>query len=122
MNIEVKEHTTIKILRIIIGLLFIASSILKMTDLILFEETIELFNIFPQYSKLLAIAIPSFELVSGIFLVLGIFKKAAAIVLSSLTLVFTFAIWLNLIEGYIFDCGCFGPLEFFSKVSNLNYS
>lgn len=107
----------IKIIRISIGLLFSLSGILKMSNLVLFEETIELFNVFPQYSKIFAIIIPSFEIVAGIFLIIGIFRKAAILVLIPLILSFIFAIWINLKEGYIFDCGCFGPLELFSRIS-----
>jgi len=45
----------IKIIRISIGLIFMLSGIAKMTDLVLFEETIVEFNILQQYSKLFTI-------------------------------------------------------------------
>jgi len=112
-----KHNWTIIILRTSIGLLFVLSGILKTFDLVLFEETIILFNIFPEYSKLLTILIPSLEIVAGAFLLTGIFKKAAIIMLISLVSSFIIAIWVNLRQGFVFDCGCFGPLEIFSKIS-----
>lgn len=105
------------VLRISLGLLFAFSGILKMYDPVLFEEAIVAFNIFPEYSKLLALIIPSFEAVAGVFLIIGIFRKAATVLLLPLVLSFTFAIWINLREGYIFDCGCFGPFQLFSRIS-----
>ena len=107
----------IKIIRISTGLLFALSGLLKISDLVLFEESVVLFNILPQYSKLFAIIIPSFEVIAGIFLIIGIFRKATIVVLIPLILSFTFAIWINLRQGFIFDCGCFGPLQFFSIIS-----
>ena len=46
-------------------------------------------------------------MVTGIFLVLGIFSRAAAFTLSSLLVVFIIAISINLIRGVDFNCGCF---------------
>jgi rhodanese-related sulfurtransferase/uncharacterized membrane protein YphA (DoxX/SURF4 family) len=90
---------------------------LKIFDLVLFEETIVLFNVFPRYSKLFTVIIPSFEVIAGVFLIIGIFRKAAIVVLIPLILSYIFAIWINLRQGFIFDCGCFGPLEIFSRIS-----
>jgi len=98
-------------------LIFMLSGIAKMTDLVLFEETIVEFNILQQYSKLFTIIIPSFELIAGACLTIGIFRKAAITILVTLVLSFTFAIWVNLRQGFRFDCGCFGPLEILSKIS-----
>lgn len=112
-----KTKMIVMILRISIGILFTLAGIVKMSNLVLFEETIELFNVFPQYSKLFSIIIPSIEVVAGIFLILGIFRKAAIVVLIPLVFSFTFAIWVNLRGGFIFDCGCFGPLNILSRIS-----
>lgn len=107
----------VKILCILSGLIFASAGLVKMFDLVLFEETFVMFNILPQYSKLFSIIIPSLEVVAGAFLIIGIFRKAATIVLVPLVLSFTFAIWINLRQGFTFDCGCFGPLNILSKIS-----
>lgn len=108
---------SIKILRITIGLLFVFSGVIKILDPGLFEETVTLFNVLPQYSKLFAILIPPFEIVAGLSLVMGIFRKAAILVLVPLLVSYIISIWLNLREGFVFDCGCFGPLQLFSRIS-----
>ncbi len=64
----------IKVIQISIGLMFMLAGLLKMTDLVLFEETIVEFNVLPRYSKLFSIIIPSFEVVAGACLVIGIFS------------------------------------------------
>ncbi|MDW7762088.1 MAG: rhodanese-like domain-containing protein [Acidobacteriota bacterium] len=71
-----------------------------------------------QAPRLFTILIPSFEAVCGIFLLVGIFRMAASLLLVPLVLSFTFAILINLMQGNIFDCGCFGPLQFFTKISH----
>lgn len=90
---------------------------MKMSDLVLFEETFKEFNIFPQYSRLFTITIPSFEIVAGACLIVGIFTKTATLILLVLIFSFTIAIGINFIKGYRFDCGCFGPLEILSEIS-----
>lgn len=107
----------IEALRILIGLIFILSGLFKMSDIVLFEEAIVEFNILPQYSRLFAIIIPSFELVAGVSLLIGIFKKAAIVIMIFLLFSFTFAIGINLAHGFKFDCGCFGPFDLLSKIS-----
>jgi len=101
----------------LIGVLFLFSGTIKIFNLILFQETIELYNIFPQYSTLFTVLIPGVEIVAGIFLIIGIFRKVAIYTLIPLLLIFIIAIWVNLREGFIFNCGCFGPLNILSEIS-----
>ena len=109
------------IIRIALGLLFVFSGVLKMTDLISFHDTIEQFNILPiQFINAVTILIPSLELVCGLFLTLGLFKKGVISILVPLMTIFIIAISINLYRGAEFDCGCFGPLSIFSTISFSN--
>ncbi len=103
--------------RICLGVLFAFSGIIKIFNLVLFQETIEMFNILPQYSKTFTILIPAAETVAGIFLLFGIYKKVSSFILCALTAGFSAAVLINLLNGHIFDCGCFGPLKLFSDIS-----
>jgi hypothetical protein len=60
--------------------------------------------------NLAAITLPWIEIVAGVFLVLGIWMRASAILLSALTLVFMVAIGSALARGLDIDCGCFGTV------------
>ncbi|MBC7362694.1 MAG: DoxX family membrane protein [Candidatus Aminicenantes bacterium] len=107
----------INFLRISIGIIFLISGFAKLTDLVSFKEAVLNFNILPQYSNLFTVTIPCFELISGLCLICGVFKQAAKIILLILLIVFSLAIVIALRQGAVFDCGCFGPINLFSKIS-----
>jgi hypothetical protein len=50
---------------------------------------------------------PWVELVVGIFLIVGVWRREAALVAALLLLVFLVAIGWNLARGHAVDCGCF---------------
>ncbi len=98
------------IVRIIIGVMFVISGSIKMTNLIVFRDTINLFNIIPEnFNNLITILIPSIELLSGIFLVLNLFKKGVISLLIPLLIIFAFAIGINVYRGESFDCVTLPP-------------
>ena len=50
---------------------------------------------------------PWLEMLVGVALILGVWKREAAIVAGILLLVFIVAIGVNLARGHAVDCGCF---------------
>lgn len=54
-----------------------------------------------------ALVLPWVELLAGLALILGVWKKEAAIVVAVLILVFIVAIGVNLARDHAVDCGCF---------------
>lgn len=96
------------LLRLILGLSFIAASAHKIADPSAFAHIIYGYGLFPNdLINLIAITIPYLELACGILLVTGIFPGGAALILNVMLLGFIIAISINLIRGYDFDCGCF---------------
>lgn len=57
--------------------------------------------------NVLALVLPWVELFAGLALILGVWKKEAAVVAAVLLLVFIVAIGINLARGHAVDCGCF---------------
>jgi putative oxidoreductase len=55
----------------------------------------------------MALLLPWVELLAGIGLVLGVWKREAAIVVGLLLVLFLVAIGINLARGHAVDCGCF---------------
>ena len=97
--------------RFLLGGIFIYASIDKIAHPHAFAKIIYNYQLLPEiliYAA--AVMLPWVEMVSGLFLVAGIFKRTAAVVLSLLLLVFGIAISINLIRGLKFDCGCFSTI------------
>jgi putative oxidoreductase len=96
----------------ILGGLFIYASIDKIVNPHAFARIIHNYRLVPDiFIYAMAITFPWVEMIAGLFLVSGIYKRTAAIVLSGMLLVFTIAISINLIRGLKFDCGCFSTLS-----------
>ena len=55
----------------------------------------------------IALVMPWVELFVGLLLILGVWKREAAILAGILLLVFIVAIGVNLARGHAVDCGCF---------------
>lgn len=54
-------------------------------------------------------ALPPFEALLGLYLIVGLFTKASAWAASGLLVVFTLALLQGALRGLEIDCGCFGP-------------
>jgi putative oxidoreductase len=54
-----------------------------------------------------ALLMPWLELLAGLALILGVWRREAAIVVGVLLIVFLVAIGVNLARGHAVDCGCF---------------
>ena len=97
--------------RFILGGVFIYASLDKITHPHAFARIISNYQLLPGILVTLpALVLPWLEMISGLFLVVGIFKRASALILSSLLLMFTVAISINLVRGITFDCGCFSSV------------
>ena len=97
--------------RIILGGIFIYASIDKILHPHAFAKIIQNYRLLPDILVTLpAIVLPWLEVISGLFLAAGIFRRASALVLSLLLLMFGTAITINLLRGITFDCGCFSTL------------
>jgi hypothetical protein len=97
--------------RLILGGLFIYAGIHKVADPHGFAAIIYNYKLLPDtLVTVSAVVMPWVEIFAGILLVAGIYKRTSALVLSSLLLVFSVAISINLIRGLNFDCGCFSTV------------
>ena len=96
---------------LILGGVFIYASIDKISHPQAFAKIISNYQLLPAVLVTLpAMVLPWLELISGVLLAAGIFRRAAAGILSSLLVVFAIAISINLARGIKFDCGCFSTV------------
>jgi uncharacterized membrane protein YphA (DoxX/SURF4 family) len=109
------------LLRIIVGLLFIFSGLVKANDPLgltyKMEEFFEVLHLtfFNQYAFYFSVLMIAFEIVSGVALLLGYRFKIFSFLLLLLNFWFTFLTAYALFSGKIKECGCFGDCI---KISN----
>jgi putative oxidoreductase len=116
------------ILRLIVGGVFIASAVTKVwnvqyshahgiqfshvPDLTTFSQDVANYHVPPRaLTNLVAITLPWIELLAGALLVFGIWKRASAMVITAMMVVFLIAISQAVIRGFNINCGCFGSVD-----------
>lgn len=94
--------------RIVLGLIFFYSGLVKIADAQLFVTAVENYRLLPDFlAPFLAVVLPWIELAAGVLLVSG-FKPLPAVTLISLMLiVFIAALSISYFRGLNIDCGCF---------------
>jgi len=106
--------------RVVLGGLFVLAGVMKMQDLQAFAEAIDAFKIIPERAEFLipfaAFAMPWIEVFAGAFLVLGLWSRASALVISAMLVAFIAMIASVLIriemgQPLSVTCTCFGKLE-----------
>ncbi len=98
----------IKIIRILLGIIFLYAGIDKILHPFGFAISIYNYRIVPDgLISPLAVILPWVECLLGIFLVLGIFVEGSALLSTMLLGIFSAIMIFNLIRGVDVDCGCF---------------
>ena len=95
-------------IRWFLGTVFLAASYYKIISPEVFAKAVYSYDVFPHYSiNLIAIVFPYLECFCGLCLILGIYQRSAAILISGMLIGFVSLVSVNLIRGHQFDCGCF---------------
>ena len=96
------------VLRIFVGYYFIYASMSKIPYPAQFAEILAMYRLFPYpFVNVLAVVVPWMELVSGLFIIIGLRNRASAILIMLLYIGFNIAIGLNVIIGSPITCGCY---------------
>ena len=69
--------------------------------------------------NLFAIILPWIELICGILLVIGLYRRGSILLLNMLLITFFVAITINLFRGSEIGCGCFSQSNSEDKISIL---
>jgi len=109
------------ILRVALGAIFLYAAWIKLREpWAIFAISIDSYQVLPTWAvELTARGLPWFELVLGIVLISGFWRRPATIFTSLLLLVFFSLMVRALLKGMQIDCGCFGPGERLSWVTLL---
>jgi hypothetical protein len=98
--------------RIIVGGVFLWAGALKVADPLAFAQSIKNYRAFPHgLVFFIAIILPWVELLSGAGLIVGVLRRASALILSLLLVGFIGLVALALLRGIDTTCGCFGSFS-----------
>lgn len=95
--------------RVVLGLVFLAAAIAKLSDVRAFTEAVAGYELVPRRLVApLAGLLPYVEAALGLLVILGVALAGAASALAFLLSAFAGAVAVNLRRGRVIDCGC-GP-------------
>jgi uncharacterized membrane protein YphA (DoxX/SURF4 family) len=98
----------ILLVRIFLGGLFIVASLDKLADPAAFAASILNYKIVgPTLAMLIATILPSLELLCGLSLILGLYSRTSALLITFMLIGFTILIISALLRGLDISCGCF---------------
>ena len=91
-----------------LGAIFVAAAAPKIIDPPSFAHMIYNYRILPGgLINITSLVMPWAELLCGLALILGVWRKAALSIIGTMLVVFIIAISINLARGNAIDCGCF---------------
>jgi len=95
--------------RLIIAGIFLYNGLAKITELQDFAQSIYNYDVFPVFlTGIAAVFMPVFEIVLGLFILLGICYRTTSILLLMVTSAFIVLLSQALIRGLDISCGCSG--------------
>ena len=109
---SLKSKPILIVFRLIVGGVFIWAAVTKIADPLSFAQDVKNYRVVGQtLSFLTAIFLPWVELIAGVSLIIGIFPRSSALVISGLLVFFIILIAVTIIRGIDVDCGCFGTFS-----------
>ncbi|MFC2092814.1 MauE/DoxX family redox-associated membrane protein [Bacteroidota bacterium] len=117
---EFLSNTYLQIVfRLIVGGVFIYSSIGKLFSPDEFAKIIHNYDILPLFLvNILAIVLPYLQFIAGVLLILGVYKKGNSAIFISLIFVFLIALIQAYARNLDINCGCFS-LDTISSKSDI---
>jgi uncharacterized membrane protein YphA (DoxX/SURF4 family) len=97
-------------LRVLLALVFLFAAYPKLADTRTFAEQVSYYDLLPQLSALVAVAIPALELLAAVALLVAPrpWRRAALLMVFALLCMFTYAVAQAYLRGINTECGCFG--------------
>ena len=108
----IRNKALLVVFRIVLGGLFVYAGAVKIAEPLGFAQDIRNYRLVGQsLSFVAAVVLPWLEVLAGAFLVAGIWKRGAALVISGLLVFFIVLTLVTMARGIDVDCGCFGSLS-----------
>ena len=107
-----KNKTLLVIFRLVLGGLFVYAGVVKVLDPLEFAQNIRNYRLVGQaLSFLTAVVLPWLEILAGVALAAGIWKRASALIITGLLVFFILLTLVTIARGLDVECGCFGALS-----------
>ena len=107
-----QNRNVLLIFRLIVGGVFIWAGISKIADPLSFAQNVRNYQLVgPALSFLTAIFLPWVELIAGMWLIVGIYPRSSALLISCLLMFFILLVLITMARGLDVDCGCFGTFS-----------
>ena len=98
--------------RLVLGGLFVYAGAVKVLEPLDFAQNIRNYQLVGQsLSFVAAIVLPWLEILAGLALILGVWTRGAALVVTGLLVFFLVLTAVTMVRGLDVDCGCFGSLS-----------
>jgi uncharacterized membrane protein YphA (DoxX/SURF4 family) len=108
----VRHKTALLVFRVVVGGLFVYAGAVKVLEPLDFAQNILNYRLVGQsLAFITALVLPWLEILAGAFLVAGVWKRGAALVVSGLLVFFIALTAVTMIRGLDVDCGCFGAID-----------
>ena len=108
----IRNKPLLLVFRVILGGLFIYAGVVKVVDPLGFAQDIRNYRLIGQaLSFAAAVVLPWLEILAGAFLIVGLWKRGATLVITGLLVFFIVLTLITMARGLDVDCGCFGSLS-----------
>jgi putative oxidoreductase len=108
----VRNRAVLLAFRIVLGGLFVYAGAVKALAPLDFAQDIRNYDLVgPSLSFMAAVVLPWLEILAGAFLIAGVWKRGAALIISALLVFFVALIVVTMVRGLDIDCGCFGAID-----------
>ena len=95
-------------MQIALGAIFVAASIPKIIDPPSFAQMIYNYRLVPGFAlNAIALGMPWLEMLCGLALILGVWRKSAAALIGAMLVAFVISLSINLERDNAVNCGCF---------------
>ena len=117
MKSPISNTIVILLVRIFLGGLFVAASLDKITDPQAFANSILQYKVVgPTLAMCTATILPSLELLCGLSLIIGLYPRGCALLITIMLVGFTILVASALLRGLDISCGCFTQDPNVSKI------
>jgi putative oxidoreductase len=108
----VRNRPVLLVFRVVLGGLFIYAGAVKIAAPLDFAQSVRNYQLVGQsLSFFAALVLPWLEVLAGAFLIAGIWKRGAALVISGLLVFFIALTVATMLRGLDIECGCFGAVD-----------
>ena len=108
----IRNRSLLLLFRLVLGGLFVYAGAVKVLDPLGFAQDIRNYRLVGQsLSFVVAVILPWLEILAGLALAAGFWKRASALIISGLLVFFIVLTLATIARGLDVDCGCFGSLS-----------